>query len=342
MDLSNPVVETRYGRKEACEEGAVVATGIQSLGRKVWCVHCASPVLNSGYCFASFNRGAINMSYNRLLVFPVMALAITVTACAPTPKVAIGPKVSFNWQAPEQCITPASVPVTFAIVQPIWQKVAGSGSMIDAAALQDPKVAAWVKPRKDLFDEFSSSMRNDFFSLMSCKGYTTKGPYASFEEIVFPDRLASDLSLVPEIDLRVVANAEPVEASLSSMVPGLSILKRGVAGTKLKGVGSISGRITLAIRESVTDTRMWTRSIEIPTETFEFVTQNEYPETSKVFFNEVVTGDPAFIQALAPKVAAVYKKALTTAWNFTNSQEMRLVKAQSQDPRRRATSNMSK
>lgn len=264
-------------------------------------------------------------------------------ACTPAPKVAIGPKISFSWQEPDQCTTPASVPVTFAIVQPIWQKVGGTGSMIDAAALQDPKLAAWIKPRKDLFEEFSSSMRNDFFSLMSCKGYTTKGPYASFEEIVFPDRLASDLSLVPEIDLRVTANVEPTEPSLAqSLMPGLGLLKRGVSTTKLKGVGSISGRITLAIRESVTDTRMWTRSIEIPSEAFDFTTQNEYPETSRVYFNEVVTGDPAFIQALAPKVAAVYKKALTTAWNFTNPQEMRLVKAQSQEPRRRATSNMSK
>jgi hypothetical protein len=195
-----------------------------------------------------------------------------------------------------------------------------------------------------MYEEFASSMRNDFFALLSCKGFTTRGPFATYEEMVFPDRMGSDLVLAPEIDLRLAVESEPAAPSLAGAVLGaaLGVGRRGVSTSKLKGTASISGRITIGVRESVTDTRMWTRSIEVPAETFEFVSSREYPSTAAMLYNEIVTGDPAFLAALGPRLVTIYGKVLTTASNYTNPQEMRLVKSQSLEPRRRAVSGMSR
>lgn len=277
--------------------------------------------------------------HRRLILMTPLALALG--GCSSAPKIAIGPKVSFNWSAPAACETSGSIPVTFAVVSPVWQKVGGTGTLIDAYAAQNPQWLAYVKPRKDLYDEFASSMRNDFFALLTCKGYTTKGPFASSDDMVFPDRMASDLTLAPEIDLRLAVNADVPEPGWGQII-GLSIMKRGASESRLKGTASLSGRVTIAVRESVTDTRMWTRSIEVPTESFEFVTENSYPETAKPLYSEVVTGDPAFLRALAPKLSIIYQKALSTAWNYTNSQEMRIVKSQSQEPRKKAITSISR
>jgi hypothetical protein len=274
---------------------------------------------------------------------PIIAVCLFAGCATPPPAPPPAPKVSFSWSKPGTCATSGSVPVTFAIVHPRFVSVAGTGSMLDGAATRNYQLAAWMKPRQDMYDEFAASMRNDFLALLSCKGFTTKGPFTSYEEMVFPDRVGSDLILAPELDLRVRVQSEPVPPSFGSALLGAALrVNTSPDGAKLKGQATISGRITLSIRESVTDTRMWTRSIEVPSETFEFVSAREYPPTAAMLYDEIVTGDPAFLEALGPKLLAVYGKALSAAWNYTSPQEMRLVKSQSQDPRKRAVSGMSR
>lgn len=278
----------------------------------------------------------------RAPLYLCFSLALGAAACstqqaapsAPTPAVA------FTWQTPGQCQAPASVPVTFAVVSPKWQTVAGTGAILEAAAASNPQLAAAIRPKQELYEAFASAMRNDFFSLLTCKGFTTRGPFASYDEMVFPDRMASDLVLAPEIDLRLAVQSEPAAASLGGALLSVALAGRGPTSNKLKGQATLSGRVTVALRESVTDTRMWTRSIEVPAESFTFESENAYSAAAAPYYNEIVTGDPAFIAALGPRLAAIYAKALTAAWSYTDPQEMRLVKAQSQDPRRRAVSGI--
>lgn len=263
------------------------------------------------------------------------------SSAPPPPPVA---KVSFSWTRPGTCSAPNTSPVTFAVVSPKFANMAGTGAMLDAAAVGNSQIAAWIKPRQDLYSEFGSAMSNDFFSLLTCKGFTTKGPFANYDEMVFPDRIGSDLVLAPEVDIRLAVQSEPVPPSFSSALIGAAFGggNRAPAASRLQGQATLSGRVTISIRESVTDTRMWTRSIEVPSESFPFVSSREYPPTAGMFYNEVVTGDPAFLTALAPKLAAIYTKALAAAWNYTDPQEMRLVKSQSLEPRRKAVSGMSR
>lgn len=285
----------------------------------------------------------ISLAAGICLTAGVLAVGCSAPQVSAPPAAASAPRVAFTWEAPQACVKPATVPVTFAVVRPVWQTVAGSGSMLDAAAMTNPQVAMWIRPRQDLYDEFASAMRNDFFALLTCKGFTTRGPFASYQEMVFPDRMGSDLVMAPEIDIRLAVRTEAVAPSLGSALLGAALGVRGAASsTKLTGDATLSGRVTVAIRESVTDTRMWTRSVEIPAESFAFTSSREYPVTAQLFYNEIVTGDPAFIAALGPRLAEIYRNALAAAWNYTDPQEMRLVRSQSLDVRNRAISGIAR
>lgn len=155
-------------------------------------------------------------------------LVLGCSASPSTPPGAVSaPRVAFTWEAPQACSRPATVPVTFAVVRPVWQTVAGSGTMLDAAAMTNPQVAVWIRPRQDLYDEFALAMRNDFFAMLTCKGFTTRGPFASYQEMVFPDRIGSDLVMAPEIDIRLAVRAEPVSASLGTALLGVALGVRG-------------------------------------------------------------------------------------------------------------------
>ncbi len=271
--------------------------------------------------------------------------SLGLAGCAPPPApTAPVPKVSFTFKPPEKCATPASAKVTFAIIQPQWKSgtpgMGGAPGIARVAALQSASVADYMRPGQLLYDELTSSMKNDFLALLNCKGFTTRGPFRTYEEMVYPDRTGSDLALVPEIDLKLAteADAAPVSTSFSQQLLAAATRRNGEPQpVTLKGRSTITGRVTLTLRESITNVSMWSKSIEVVPETFDFTSEKTYPPGYSALFSEIVVGDPGFQRQFGPRLTAFYQTALSTAWRYLDVREMELVKRQSAEPRSKAS-----
>jgi hypothetical protein len=218
--------------------------------------------------------------------------------------------------------------VAFAIVAPLWTP--GSAPTSIAVTTATPNRAMQV-----LYDDFSHSMRDDFLSLATCKGFSTKGPFSTYEEMVFPDRTGTDLVLVPEINVKVSVQTSSEAASMTTgEFIGAVFGKKGPAPATMKGTAMISGRVTLAVKESITNTRMWTRNIDIPSESVSFVGERQYPVGTPGFvLDAYALSDNGLLRVLGPRLQAIYQRVLTASWNNLDTREMEMVRKQSLEPR---------
>ncbi|MHB1861340.1 MAG: hypothetical protein ACYCVL_00085 [Gemmatimonadaceae bacterium] len=262
----------------------------------------------------------------------VTAASLALFGCAPIsqPAPAPIPKQTFSFTPPDACQTPGSVKVTFAIISPQWADRPAQTPV----GYQDP-VAQYLTDRQALEGDFASAMKDDFMSMLTCKGFTTRGPFRSPDDMVYPDRIGSDLVLEPEIAFNIAVQTEQVQPSFAEALA--EAWNPNAKGTvHLQGQATLTGRVTLSAMESVTNTRMWEKTIEVQPESFEFVADRTYPVAYAQFYSRLVTGDPGFLKEYGPRLAAIYKSALKTSWNYLDAREMAMVKQQSLEPRRKA------
>ncbi len=226
---------------------------------------------------------------------------------------------------PSDCQQPGSTRLTLAVIAPRWQTPTQATS--SAAAMY----TGYAAPR--VFLDLANAMRGDFLELASCRGYLAKGPYDSFEAMVFPDREASQLLLEP--DLQIDVSITNLEAVPKAGLAGL--FTRGNEMNQISGQASIGGRVTLTLKEPVTNTRMWTRSIDVPSQAFAFTSQRDY-STSAMTEDQArvaLLEDGGFLRLLLPKLEGMYGAVLQTAENYLDAREVRTVATQAADVRKR-------
>ena len=265
------------------------------------------------------------MSNPRRFQFVVLAClsACMTSKPAPAPEPLAGPRYDFSPTPP--CSPVGTTKLTVAIVSPRWQAPTQSGlSMVNmGVAYTQPKILLDVAP----------AMRADFLELVSCRGYLAKGPFDSFEAMVYPDREASHLLLEPELQLDVdIPTISMVEKSF------LGGLLKDKSGGQLTGTATVGGRVTLSLKEPVTNTRMWSRSIDIAPETFAFTSVSSYSSALSVPQAKLaVLNDDGLRRGLQPKLEAMYSRILTTADNYLDRRELTTVATQAADVRKKAT-----
>jgi hypothetical protein len=174
------------------------------------------------------------------------------------------------------------------------------------------------------FDQIAKNMGLDFQEILAAKGFTTRGPYASFDEITFPDKKGTDLLLVPQLDVAV--NVDNTQARVVSTI-------FGPAGFRLEGEAMISGRVSLSVNESLTNERMWFKSIELPTK--------KVPWKGSQTYSEVPPGpdlsDRSVSEPLARAFEEMYANIMNTAWAYMNAEEMAMVKSQAMEIKKKKT-----
>lgn len=259
-------------------------------------------------------------------------LGVAATSCLPTskpepPLAMAGPKYDFSPQG--QCSPPGSTKLTIAIVSPLWQVV----SQPSAAPGYAPAAGGMLFYEPKILMDVGPAMRSDFLELLSCRGYLAKGPFDSFESMVYPDREASQLLLEPGLQVDVdFPNLALVE---KSMLGGL--IKSRSMTARISGTASVGGRVNLSLKEPVTNTRMWARSIDVPTETFEFVTISEYPSTvTEVQAKYVIMNDDGIRKELQPRLEKIYQTVLATTDAYLDKRELTTVAAQAAEVRKKA------
>ncbi len=210
---------------------------------------------------------------------------------------------SFDYTPPEQA-APGSADVTFALVSPRYAEE------ID-----------WIHVSP--FTEFARNIGLDFQEVLSARGYTVRGPFETYDEMTFPDKKGSDLVLVPTLDVRV----EITNVQLDDRVNLFTGKKTYVP----KGDAILSGRVTLSLTESLSNERMWFKSVDIDQRVVvPWVGRLEYAQApTQVTMQDVDFAEigPVFGRSLE----TFYARTVQATWDYLHPEEMALVKKQAQE-----------
>jgi hypothetical protein len=213
---------------------------------------------------------------------------------------------------PPSAASPGTAEVTFALV--------------NAKYSEDQP---WIKYSP--FTEFSKNLNLDFQEALSARGFTVRGPFKTYDDMTFPDKKGSDLVLQPILEVHVKKDLYYEKIFLR-------------ASYKLKGSVTIGGRVTLSLTESLSNERMWFKSIELTDVRVPIVGQTVYPGntlglTRPEEYTEVVNAtntninwsDPDIVNALGKPLEETYSKLMQMAWDYLDPEEMALVKKQAEE-----------
>ena len=223
-----------------------------------------------------------------------------------------------------------SADVTFAVVGTQLAKPVQPGQM------QLPTNQAPVK----LFADFASTMTKDFMEVLGAQGFGVRGPFKTYEDMIFPDKEGSDLILAAEVLF------EP-DSSGTYFKP-VPIL-RGI--NSIEGVVSVNCNINLVVSESLTNEKMWSKAIDIEPLTIRVKSHKNYimadlsaiyRKKGKVFqyprgvpIEVLLELENKFHNDLGRALQKQYKEILGKIYTYLDSREMTVVKNQAMELRKR-------
>ena len=166
------------------------------------------------------------------------------------------------------------------------------------------------------FDKFSSNMARDFEAILSARGYRLRGPFRTYDELTFPDKEGSDLIMYPKIEIDVRPVGQPIagKAFLTDQ-PWYG----------WKGQINVGGRISLNLNESLTNERMWTKTIELEPQSFPYELRGQDQPVSTPPLT-----DAKLNNKLANLLQSYYTLTMDKVWMYLDPKEMALVKQQAQ------------
>ncbi len=211
---------------------------------------------------------------------------------------------NFDWTPPSTATTKSS-DIAIILVRPIYEE-----------KFKDSKAP--------IYQRFSKNMGSDFEEMLIAKGYTIRGPYDTYDEIVFSDKSETDLMLEVEIDFSSTwaNNAFKKSADALSAALGQTSYKYWLDGELLMG-----GKINLVIRESVTLEKLWIKSLKLSDKSIKVITNKVSASNDDTAFNQLVNS-AGYLNPISTLLDEYYQQALTTAWNQLEPQELRALKKQ--------------
>jgi hypothetical protein len=207
----------------------------------------------------------------------------------------------FDYSPPQQA-QPAAANVTFAVVG-----------------------ATFPGSTSTLFSQFAQNISQDFFEILTSRGYTVRGPFQTYDDITFPDKKGSDLILMPELQINWDASGLRWEPSLGAALFG----KSAYSG---EGNLVLTGRINLVVAESLSREKMWTKSVDIPPLTVRIDETAAYGMPD-VPIQQLLESETAVYNPVAKALEMQYKKILDRANQYLDPEEMQIVKKQAQEIR---------
>jgi hypothetical protein len=112
------------------------------------------------------------------------------------------------------------------------------------------------------------------------------------------------------------------------------MLGLGPKGWKVTGEAVISGRVSLAVTESLTNERMWFKSIELPTRVVSVNGSKAYTEP---YPGTLDLSDRSVSEPLARALEEMYVDIMNRAWTYLDAEEMAMVKSQAMEIKKKKT-----
>ena len=217
---------------------------------------------------------------------------------------------------------PDRVPITFDYTPP-EETTPGSAGAIFAV------VGARFDTPVPLYSNFARSMANDFGEILTARGYGLRGPFRTYEDILYPDKLGSNLILTTEVIFdtdRTQIHWAPINILFNT---------DGKQYYRASGSITIGGRVNLVVSESLTNETMWQRSIAITPAKVKIASRAKYP--SQANLNGQLKHDNKFHADVGGALSTQYAEIMKTIYDYLHPGEMQLIMKAAADARKRAT-----
>jgi hypothetical protein len=219
--------------------------------------------------------------------------------------------------APQQVAQTTKQTFTFDYTPKESQK-AGSANML-LGLLKPHYAKGFQEGTGELFKRFQTAIGNDVEELIIAKGFSLKGPYTGFDEMIFEDKKRSDIL----IQIEIVPEFTAVEGSWK---PHLTILNPNAPTYSYEGKASLVGKFNLSGVEPLTNEKIWSKSVEIPNvENVPIATSGRY---SRALNQMEILQDPGVYNALGTALQTQYGNIMDKIATQFSVEEFHTLKGQ--------------
>lgn len=177
-------------------------------------------------------------------------------------------------------------------------------------------VGAQIDTPVRLFRNFSRNMANDFGEILTARGFSVKGPFEEYDLMTYSDKEGSDLVLTAEVEF------------ISDLTQLTYTTFR-----RIKGPLTVSCHVNLVAYESITNNRLWTKSVAITPLRVELVSRKTYPNGANL--HTLLVNENRFYADLGGALKAQYTEIMNRIYGYLEPKEMAIVKQAAQKLRGR-------
>ena len=167
-----------------------------------------------------------------------------------------------------------------------------------------------------LFRTFASNMTKDFGEILTSRGFGVRGPFITYNEMTYSDKEGSDLKLTAEVEF----NSDTSQIQYSSFrIPSGSV--------------TVKCHVNLIVSESITNERLWTRSIAITPFTVNLRSSNSY--TTRASLATLLVNENRFYSDVSHALEAQYTEIMNKIYGYLDAKEMAVVTQSARDLRKK-------
>ncbi len=221
----------------------------------------------------------------------------------------------YNYEPPQK-MPAASVQANVIVVNPFYREA--ESAFVDVA---------YAKVGKG----FSKSMGVDLDKIIVAKGMTAIGPYATLDDVTYPDKKGADLTLAPRVFL----------TSDTKMSEPYTHAYNGVWHMEKSFTMKLGGWVAYEMREPLSGQKMWVKKLELEelevkgVEIYEAkaVRADQYGHVLEWGEGKLVYSGRA--ERLADALRAYYPTIMEKAWTYLNTEEILDLKEKTKEIRER-------
>ena len=168
-----------------------------------------------------------------------------------------------------------------------------------------------------LFRTFASNMTKDFGEILTARGFGVRGPFMEYDHLTYSDREASDLTLTAEV--KFSSDTSQITFSTIGYIPG--------------GTVTVSCHVNLIVAESLTNERLWSKSVAITPFTVYLQARKRYPNGINLAI--LLKNENKFYSDVSHALEAQYTEIMNKIYGYLDPDQMAIVTTSARDLRKR-------
>ena len=177
-------------------------------------------------------------------------------------------------------------------------------------------VGAQIETPVGLFRDFARNMANDFGEILTARGFSVKGPFQEYDLMTYSDKEGSDLVLTAEVEF----TSDLTQLSRTTL-------------SRVEGPLTVSCHVNLVARESLTNNRLWTKSVAITPVRVEIASRKAYPNRASL--HTLLVNENQFYSDLGRALKAQYTEIMNRIYGYLDPKEMAAVTQAAHDLRQK-------